>query len=157
MAISMSGAEIDTSERDTLLANEVDSSVVQGGVTANTSYGLFGLFGGETTGATLAGVTADFASSVKSAIDTYKSEVQSYLDQIDSADSTVAFQGSEIGGAIKNFIDAVKDVATRYLTKLSEAEQLIIDSVQSAYQTQDSDLTGDMSSDASTLDSSNGL
>lgn len=163
MAITQSGATVNTEERDQLRASNVDTSITSGGAELNTTAmgtiasGVNQVLGTsldvETSGATLAGVTASFAQNVCSAIDTYKANVMTYLDQLQDANSKVAFQGEGISQALTNFIDSVREVATSYLNKLSEAEQDIVNSVQAAYQTQDTDLSGSMSADAGTLTS----
>ena len=100
MAISMSGATVDTSERDSLLQSNVDGGVVQGGVTANTrGTGFLGLGGQEATGAALAGITESFASHVSTAIETYKSNVQTELDKLQSVESNEAFAAQSIAVA----------------------------------------------------------
>ena len=53
---------------------------------------------------------------------------------------------------VADFIVKVKEVANSYLDKLSAAEQEIINSVNAAYDTQDTDLSGDLGADSSTLD-----
>ena len=155
MSISMSGATVDNSERDTLLANEIDGSVASGGVEANTSGGWFFGLGGEESGAKLAGVTASFATNVSGAIDDYISGVQGCIDNITSADYKVGFQGAGVGDALNTFIESVKTVATTYINQLKDAEQLIITSVGEAYADQDSDLSSNMSTDAGTLEGDN--
>ncbi len=147
MAISMSGATVDTSERDSLLSSSIDSSVVSGGATANTSGGFFGL-GAEASGAALAGVTDAFASHVSSAIESYKSKVQSELDKLQDIESNTAFQGTAVKSALTKFVTSVRDVGKQYLEILSAAETQIINSVAQAYQTQDADLSGNLNADA---------
>lgn len=152
MAITMSGATVDTSERDSLLQSNVDGGVVNGGVTANTqSTGFLGLGGEEATGAALAGVTASFAANVSNAIETYKTNVQTELDKLQSVESNEAFKGSAISAALSNFVTAVRDVGTQYLNRLSSAEAQIINSVAAAYETQDTDLSGNLTSDSGNI------
>lgn len=147
MAISMSGATADTSERDSLLQSHVDGGVIQGGVTPNTEWTFFG--GIETTGATLAGITPTFASHVSTAIETYKSNVQTELDKLQSVESNGAFKGTAISQALSRFVNAVREVGTEYLERLSSAETQIINSVAQVYETQDTDLAGNLNSDSS--------
>ena len=150
MAISMSGATVDTSERDSLLQSNVDGGVVQGGVAANTRRtGVLGFGGREATGAALAGITESFASHVSTAIETYKSNVQAELDKLQSVESNGAFRGTAISQALSRFVNAVREVGTQYLERLSSAETQIINSVAQAYQTQDTDLSGNLNSDSS--------
>lgn len=152
MAISMSGATVDTSERDSLLTSTVDTGVIAGGETANVSGGFFGaVFGAEASGADIAGITESFAANVTRAIDSYKSDVQSKLDQLQAVESNSAFQGAAISKALANFVTSVRDVGTDYLNRLSSAETQIINSVAAAYKTQDTDLSGNLGSDAGSI------
>ncbi len=139
MAISMSGASISDDSRQALKSSSIDGSFAGG--TAN---------GG---GARLAGVTEDFAKAVSLAIDTYKGDVQRAIDNINTADSGVAFKGASLKSALDNFITAVKEVANSYLEKLSAAEKQIVDSVAAAYQTQDADLSSSLGADQGSLES----
>ena len=154
MAITMSNATVDTSERDSLLQSSVNGGAVEGGVTANTRTegGVFGLFGEEVaSGQPLAGVTASFAANVSQAIETYKSNVQTELDKLQNVESNGAFRGEAITTALANFVNAVREVGTQYLERLSSAETQIINSVAQAYQTQDTDLSGNLNSDSGSI------
>ena len=154
MAISMSGATVETGERDSLLSSTVDTSVTSGGATANTqATGFLGLGGREATGAALAGVTADFAKNVTTEIDSYCTSVNECIDKLSQVEVNTAFKGSGIEAALNNFIESVKAVAKSYTNKLKNAETEIVNSVAQAYQTQDTDISGDLGSDASTLES----
>lgn len=152
MAITMSGATIDTSERDNLLSSNVDGSVVSGGATANTqATGFLGLGGRETTGAALAGITESFAANVSAAIDAYKERIQTELSKLEAVESNAAFKGTAVSSALSKFVVSVREVGTNYIDKLSAAEKQIIDSVNAAYSTQDTDLSGNLNSDASSI------
>lgn len=161
MAITQSRATVDTTERENLRSSNVDTSITTGGAELNTTSpgGIVGFvnnvtdnsFGVETTGATLAGVTPTFAQNVCTEIDNYKAAVLEYLNRLEAANSSVAFQGEGVKAALTTFINSVRDVATSYLNKLSEAEQDIINSVQAAYSTQDTDLASEMNSDSTQL------
>lgn len=153
MSISMSGATVETGERDALTAASIDGSGF-GGETANTEWKRDFLWMGhdETTGASLAGVTASFATNVSNEIDTYVSEIDGYLDQLQDANSEVAFKGEAVKAALTKFVDSVREVAKSYTAKLKAAEAEIVNSVAAAYQTQDTDLSGDLSSDSGSLD-----
>lgn len=154
MAISMSGATVNTEARDALLSSEIDQSITSGGAEANTqATGFLGLGGREATGAALAGVTQSFATNVSNEIDTYKSEVQGYLDKLTEAESNVAFKGEAIKASLTKFITSVRNVAKSYLDKLEAAEKQIVDSVKTAYQTQDTDLSQNLDSDSGSLES----
>ena len=153
MAISMSGAEVDTSQRDALLGSNVNGSVTAGNETANTK----GWFNPKPTGAALAGVTANFAGHVCAEIDDYIRSITGHIDAMVAAQSNVAFQGEGVSGALQRFITAVQAVANDYANRLKGAEQQIINSVQEVYTAQDSHLSGELSSDAGGLQNSNQL
>ena len=148
MPITMSGATIDTSERDSLLSSTVDTSVVAGGATANTS-GI--LWAQEATGSNLAGITDTFAQNVCGKIDDYKTAISTALGELQNVESNEAFKGSAISTALSKFVESVREVGNNYITKLSSAEAQIINSVQSAYSTQDTDLSGSLNADAGNL------
>ena len=145
MAISMSGATVETGERDSLKSSSVDVSIAGN----SPEYGAVGYF----AGATLAGVTADFATSVSEKIETYCTEVNNKVEELSTVEVNQAFRGTEIETALNNFIESVKAVAKSYTDKLQAAETEIINSVAQAYQTQDTDLSGNLKSDSSSLES----
>lgn len=147
MSISMSGATVDQSSRDALLASTVDGGST-GGVSANRS-GPFGL--GGASGASLAGVTAEFAAQVSSAIDDYCTSVENKLNELNAVESNGAFRGAALTGALSSFITGVKEVSMAYLAKLKVAEQEIVASVGAAYEAQDADLAGNLNSDVGTI------
>jgi len=154
MAISMSSATVDQSERENLLSSNVDSSVTAGGATANTSGGFFGL-GAKESGASIAGITEDFAKNVKKEIDTYIEDINTEVESLSNPEVNQAFKGAGVEGALKNFVNSVKQVAKDYTNRLKVAEQQIIDSVGAAYVTQDTDISGNLKSDSGSLVSGN--
>ena len=158
MAVTMSNATIDNTERESFLNSEVDTSVTAGGAQLNTvtnrEGGIFGLFGRDvtsTTGAKLAGVTPQFAQHVKSAIDDYISSIDYWLNQIQDTNSNVAFKGEAISAALSSFVSSIREVANSFTNKLKIAEQQIIDSVDLAYKTQDEHVSGEMNTDSSNV------
>lgn len=161
MAINMSSATIDDSHRSELLSSNVDTSL-GGGVSANTyswreaaSDGLGGSKRhGEASGADAAGITADFVSSFTSAMSEYKTSITSWIDQIEAVDSGVAFKGSALQSALSSFILGVKSVATSYINALEAAENQIVQSVEKAYAQQDTDISGNLNTDAGNVESS---
>lgn len=155
MAISMSGAEVDTSQRDALLGSNVNGSVTAGNVQANTARTWAHPIAGEATGAGLAGVTASFAANVCSEIDAYIKSITGHIDAMVAAQSNVAFQGEGVSGALQRFITAVQAVANDYANRLKGAEQQIINSVQEVYTSQDAHLSGELGADAGSLQNSN--
>ena len=152
MAISMSGATVTTDTRDELLASSIDSSITSGGASPNMqATGFLGLGGKEATGAALAGITASFASNE------YCTTIDNAIEKLSQVDVNTAFKGTGIEGALNNFIESVKTVAKDYTNKLKAAETEIVNSVAQAYQAQDTDLTGDLGSDAAQLGSNNAV
>lgn len=149
MAISMSSVKVETGERDSLLSSSIDSTIAAG-ETLNKG-GFSGT--GAATGATLAGVTSSFASNVSKEIDSYCEEVDRAIEQLSKVETNQAFKGAGLEQALNNFIESVKSVAKSYTTKLKSAETEIISNVAKAYETQDTDLSGNLGSDASSLES----
>lgn len=154
MAINVSSAHMTDTQRQDLLGTNVDTSPF-GGVTANTQkQGGFLGFGGEyvPTGAELAGITGDFVQTFSAAIDTYCTDVETTLNELEAVATSGAFQGSGVSKALSAFVTSVRDVAISYVTAVKHAENEIIESVKAAYAQQDTDLSGDLSSDTSTLE-----
>lgn len=150
MAITMSGATVDSSNRETLLNSEVDKNVLGNDVNKPlTGMMLTGFVRSGTSG--LAGVTSEFATAVSAAIDKYCQNIESILSKLEAIDSKSAFKGSQIDGALANFVEGVKSSALSYLSKLKAAEQQIVESVQKAYATQDTDISSNLNSDTSSL------
>lgn len=150
MAITMSGATVDSSNRETLLNSEVDKNVLGNKVNNPFSGPLLTSFVRSGTSG-LAGVTSEFATAVSAAIDKYCQNVESILSKLEAIDSKSAFKGSQIDGALTNFVEGVKSSALSYLSKLKAAEQQIVESVQKAYATQDTDISSNLNSDTSSL------
>lgn len=162
MTITMSGAKVDTSKREELyshMTKKIDTiqSFFSSSYNDNGSMTM-----GESarraidevenaTSTKLAGITPEFATAVSAAIDKYCEEIETTLNKLQTADTSIAFKGSQIGGAINNFVEGVKNCAFDFLNKLKEAEQQIVESVQKAYATQDTDISGSLSSDTSSL------
>lgn len=138
MAITMSQATVDSSKRDELLAHSVSESVIQGDYVDSSLE-------------TAAGISSDFAESLSGAIDSYIADINQTLNKLDSLDATIGFKGTAVAGAIETFIENVKAVSLNYTTALQNAEVQIVNSVKTAYQTQDADLSGNLSTDSSTI------
>lgn len=153
MAISMSGAKVDTSERDSLLGKSIDESMTTGGVSPNTEEvgWWFWEKHDEATGVAVAGVTESFAKNVTAKIDEYTANVKGIVNGMTAADINIAFKGTKVQEAVAKFIESVQNVANNYLDKLASAENTIINSVETAYATQDEDLSSNMSSDSGSL------
>lgn len=147
MAISMSSATVNTSERDELLQSNINGGVTGGGEQLNRTPFLH-----ERTGAHLAGITKDFSANVSKAIDAYCDAIDTEVERLSSVDYQKAFRGSGITKALDEFINSVKKTADSYIEKIKAAEKEIVSSVETAYQTQDSDLSGNLGSDGSTLE-----
>lgn len=157
MAISMSGAQVDTSARDSLLGSSVNGSITNGTVQANTQTVWDSPITNhsEATGASLAGVTASFATNVCSEIDSYIQSIQDHINAMVAAQSNVAFQGEGVSAALQKFISAVQQVANDYANRLKGAEQQIINSVHDVYSQQDAHLSGELGADSGSLVSNN--
>ena len=136
MAITMSGATVDSSNREALLNSEVDKNVLGNKVNNPFAGPLLTSFVRSGTSG-LAGVTSEFATAVSAAIDKYCQNIESILSKLEAIDSKSAFKGSQIDGALANFVEGVKSSALSYLSKLKAAEQQIVESVQKAYQRAD--------------------
>lgn len=154
MAITMSQAKIDNSARENLLNSSVDTGIFGGNIAQDSADAIaqmtyIGEYGGSNT--KLAGVTEDFAKGVTEKIESYCANVEAILKNMESTDSKIAFQGAGIENALSAFITGVKESAFSYLDKLKSAEQQIINSVQTAYATQDTDLSSNLASDTSKL------
>lgn len=150
MAITMSGATVDSSNREALLNSEVDKNVLGNKVNNPFAGPLLTSFVRSGTSG-LAGVTSEFATAVSAAIDKYCQNIESILSKLEAIDSKSAFKGSQIDGALANFVEGVKSSALSYLSKLKAAEQQIVESVQKAYATQDTDISSNLNSDTSSL------
>ena len=153
MAVTMSEATVDDSQRKTLLNSNVDASITQGGATPNKSF--FGL--GDTTGATLAGITSTFTEHLHTEISDYTNNINTILGKLESVESNVAFQGEAIKKALSNFIISVKNVSINYTNKLRDSEKQIISEVARVYGQQDTDLSGNLGTDSSNLEQNNTL
>ena len=151
MAITMSDATIDDSARQTLHSTQLDGGIMPGiGDFAGNAFGEV-LDPSES----LAGITPSFATNVSSAIEDYCSNINGIIGKLEAVESSSAFKGSAIEGSLVKFIESVKQVSLNWVTALKNAEQQIIQQVQKAYETQDTDISSNLNSDASTLESSN--
>lgn len=150
MAITGSDATITTTARDSLRQSYIDVQGVVGGTQGGPKGGVFGL---SNVGAALAGVTPEMASNIATGIDNYRARIEGILNQLESVESTEAFRGEQITTSLKNFVDGVKAVSLQYLNKLVEAENEIVSSVKRAYETQDQQVSSQMSTDTGTLSS----
>lgn len=138
MAISLVTATADKTASETLRQTKVDSTVVGGYI----PYG-----GGEK----LAGVTPEMATNIATSIETYKTNIETILNKLETVESNAAFQGTSIKGALDTFVTSIKSLTFKYLTQLVAAENAIVSSVATAYATQDTELGSNLTSDANTL------
>lgn len=157
MAITMSGATVDSSNREALLNSEVDSSILGGGKKEERiGAGLGGYsvqptaYGSNTK---LVGITGEFAAFASEAIENYCKGIEDILSKLESEESGMAFQGPSIRGALANFVEGVRSSALSYLNKLKAAEQQIVASVFETYAAQDEDISSNLASDTSKLNS----
>ena len=143
MPVTMSEATIDDSTRQNLLNSNVDGVAPAGGL-------VDAILDGATQN--LVGVTAEFAQHVSSEIESYSSEIKDTLSKLEAVESNSAYQGSGVKAALEKFITGVRDVSYNYLDALAAAEKQIVNSVQQAYQTQDTDIASDMNADTANLE-----
>lgn len=136
MAVTMSGATVDQSSRQTLLGQNVEISTFSGGI-----YGK-----------KLAGITAEFAKAVTTCIDTYVGNVEDEIKKLQGVAVNQAFRGSGIELALNSFVENVENVALNYVAGLKNAEIQIINSVEQVYTTQDSDISGNVKTDGGNLE-----
>lgn len=129
MAITMSNAQVDDGQRQSLLGSSVTDVSV-----------------GDTSG--FAGIKPDFVNTLTNSISEYITKARAELDKLESVDSNEAFQGTQFQSALTNFVTGVKEVGESYLNALEAAEQQIINSVHTVYESQDQDLGGQLSADA---------
>lgn len=154
MAITMSDATIDDSARQTLHSTELDGGIMPIPGVGNPIPGG-GFFDHLIPGESLAGITPSFATNVSSAIEDYCSNINGIIGKLEAVESSSAFKGSAIEGSLVKFIESVKQVSLNWVTALKNAEQQIIQQVQKVYETQDTDISSNLNSDASTLESNN--
>lgn len=103
------------------------------------------------------GITPEMLSKITGAIDSYTNQLNSVLDQMpDAVDYTVAFRGTEVENAIKKFVTSVKEVCRSYLENLKLAESQIVESVEAQYKSSDANISEQLNSDVSAIDSSTG-
>ena len=156
MAINMSDVTIDQSDRQSLLGQSISGDGF-GGAVANSQTvrnGFLGLHRSQqATGATLAGVTPEFAQAFQTKSDEYCQRVYAEIAKLENVSTNEAFRGTAVSQALSTFIDSVKSVATAYLRKLVAAENQIANSVAQAYSTQDADLSGQLTADSGSLES----
>ena len=101
------------------------------------------------------GITPEMLSKITTAIDTYSSNLTGILDEMpDAVYYTMAFRGTSIEAAVKNFVSTVKEVCKSYLQNLKEAENQIIESVNKQYAASDEDISGQLNSDSSAISGS---
>lgn len=142
MAVKMSDAKITHGISDNLNKTSVDTSL-----TGNSAQDFSGM------GSTV-GITEDMARNISNAIDQYKQEITDTLSQLRNVDSQNAFKGTGITEAISRFIEGVKHTANEYLQAVAESQNEIIYSVKQAYQQQDTDISGNVKGDETTVTSS---
>lgn len=100
----------------------------------------------------IVGITPEMLPKITNAIDEYISNLTTTLEGMPTAvDYTQAFKGEGITKAVETFVTSVKDVCKSYLDALKNAENQIVESVNAQYQASDSDLAGQLNSDASSI------
>lgn len=92
------------------------------------------------------------SNRVHTEIEEYTTNINTILGKLESS---AAFQGTGIKNALVTFITVVKDVSVRYTNALKKSEKQIISEVKRVYAQQDTDVSGNLSSDSATLQQNN--
>lgn len=95
------------------------------------------------------------SNRVHTEIEEYTTNINTILGKLEAVESSAAFQGTGIKNALVTFITVVKDVSVRYTNALKESEKQIISEVKRVYAQQDTDVSGNLSSDSATLQQNN--
>lgn len=147
MTVTGSDIRANMASSDSLRSQVIDTTVIGDALTGPTG----GLFGNQSVGAALAGVTEAMAQNIAQGIESYESRVRAVLEKLNAVDPSEAFKGSSLTAALNNFVEGVKQVSNNYLNRLTDAENQIVRSVASAYASQDETLSGQLNSDTSGL------
>lgn len=149
MAITMSEANAETAldARSTYLSKSVDTGAL--GDEVQTEYNWF-----VPAGANLAGVTADLVTNYTKAVETYSDNVKEKINELSNPKVNSAFKGKQVEASLKKFVDSVKVVANSYLASLAAVQTAIAGAVAAAYEQQDTDLSGNLTTDTGTLEES---
>jgi len=117
---------------------------------------FFNLFGFNMTGSqSLVGITPQLVSAFEKALESYKTEINGYLDVMQAKEATVGFKGEAVNRSIKNFVGRVIEVSKEYLTALENVEKEMIAAVQQSYSSQDTSMSSSVKADSSVVESQN--
>lgn len=143
MAITGTDYSVKTDNRDSLvndMSNRTDafSSAVGGNYSA-------------ANGPAKVGITTDMVSKIRTAYETYISEINAAISKIENPEVNQAFKGTAIEYSFQRLVTAVKGTAQEFTSKLKEAEMQIIRTVQEAYASQDSTVAQNINNDTNSL------
>lgn len=116
---------------------------------SRTDGSIFNFFGGTTISAkNLVGITPELVTDFGTALDTYKSNITTYLNLMEAKEATVGFKGEAVNSAIKNFVSRIIEISKEYLDSLEQVEKEMIAAVQASYSSQDTAVGSSVTSDA---------
>ncbi len=93
------------------------------------------------------GITPTFATNVTSKIEELKTNIDNKVKEIQNTQNDAAIKGEKVQAGIGTFIDGIIETANNLNAALTAAEQDIINSVETAYKTQDENLEADLNAD----------
>ena len=149
MAITMSDANANTAleARNTYLSKSLDSMALGAELAPETSWF-------SPVGADLAGVTDSLVTNYSKAVETYSANVREKINELSNPEVNSAFKGSKVEESLQKFVESVKVVANSYLESLAAVQTAIAGAVAAAYEQQDIDLSGNLTTDQGTLEES---
>ena len=104
------------------------------------------------SGYTVVGINVDQIPQMKNAIRTYIDNIRTKLDELQNYDPTVAFKGTETVGALKGYIEGVKEVSEALISNLLVfCDQLT--EVETAYKNKDATNASVINSSTSSVSS----
>ena len=85
---------------------------------SRTDGSIFNFFGGTTISAkNLVGITPELVTDFGTALDTYKSNITTYLNLMEAKEATVGFKGEAVNSAIKNLKNSLRSTGVSKGTK----------------------------------------
>lgn len=152
MAVRMSDATINHDLSDNLNNSSVDINST-GNQTIEPYISDMVIKGMDKSSAEPVGVSTNMVSGITHAIDEYENGIRTTLEKLEAINSQGAFKGAGVTEAVAKFVTGVKETANSYLKALKDSQVQIIESVKTAYETQDSDISGNVNSDEATVTS----
>lgn len=145
MAISQDGIENFRSS-----ARNLDLTSLNSNYTTEIKEGAFlGIIGGTNISAkNLVGITPELVTEFSSALDTYKTNITTYLNLMEAKEATVGFKGEAVNSAIKNFVSRIIEISKEYLDALEQVEKEMVAAVHRSYSSQDTAIGSSVSADS---------